>query len=399
MKQFWWQRIDLGYKNNELYLGDCLLSQLAKRYDHPVFVYYLPRVISNVNRVKAALTGYFPHVQLYYAMKANRFMPLLTGLKLSGVCGLDVCSPKEVAWAISCGFSPDELSYTGTSLSKKDIALLSQYPDLHINCDSLAQIKQLGETGLFQNIGLRINPGMGISYHNQSVLNYASYNSKFGIYYPYLEQALDLAKQYNFTIDTIHFHTGCGYLSQDLQNFAAVLDQVIPFIEKIPNKVTINIGGGLGVPHQIMDTPLDLPQWAAILYDKLGPYTDSIALEPGDYIVKDAGVLLVETTFIETKGQTHFMGVNAGFNIAIEPSFYNLPCEAALCSLPETNAFKPYTIVGNINEALDVWLRDFSLPEEIQAGEILAFLNAGGYASAMASNHCLRGEFSEILII
>jgi diaminopimelate decarboxylase len=99
------------------------------------------------------------------------------------------------------------------------------------------------------------------------------------------------------------------------------------------------------------------------------------------------------------------IGVNGGFNLAIEPFFYNLPCEPAACVLADNapdvfapEQLKPVTIAGNINEALDIWY-DHVLLSPVKEGDYLAFLNAGGYASAMSSNHCMRGNFSEQLLV
>ena len=90
------------------------------------------------------------------------------------------------------------------------------------------------------------------------------------------------------------------------------------------------------------------------------------------------------------------IGIDGGFNLAVEPAFYGLPCEPAVCT-PRSGATRKVTIAGNINEALDIWARDVMLPP-VEEGDYIAFLNAGGYASAMASNHCMRGQFYERLL-
>ena len=121
-----------------------------------------------------------------------------------------------------------------------------------------------------------------------------------------------------------------------------------------------------------------------------------IDLEPGDYITKDAGLFLMEKTFQEVKKDRCFVGVNAGFNLAPEPAYYALPFQpVALTHKTETSLV---TLVGNINEALDVWYEDIELPV-LEDQTHIALINAGGYSSSMASNHCMRGNVSEYLIL
>jgi len=129
-----------------------------------------------------------------------------------------------------------------------------------------------------------------------------------------------------------------------------------------------------------------------------------VCVEPGDFIVKDAGVLVLQVVSAERKRQVDFVGVDGGFNLAVEPFFYGLPCEPVPCRIagavdevyaPE--ALRPVSIAGNINEALDVWADQVPLPP-LAEGDYLAFINAGGYASAMSSNHCMRGQFQERLL-
>ncbi|MDH5661171.1 MAG: diaminopimelate decarboxylase, partial [Gammaproteobacteria bacterium] len=107
-------------------------------------------------------------------------------------------------------------------------------------------------------------------------------------------------------------------------------------------------------------------------------------------------LLLVSKTFVELKKDTVFVGVDAGFNIAPEPAYYGLPFQPVPLMLDDS-ALSSVTVVGNINEALDVWYENAQLPE-LEQHDYLALINAGAYSSSMASNHCMRGEFNEYLL-
>ena len=161
----------------------------------------------------------------------------------------------------------------------------------------------------------------------------------------------------------------------------------------------MNIGGGLGLPHRREDAALDLARWAAIIARRFAGRGVTVAVEPGDYIVKDAGLLVLSVTDVEVKRGVTFVSVDGGFNLAPEPAYYDLPCEPVACAPRslDPDAWRPVTVAGNINEALDLWARDHAMPQMAE-GDRIAFINAGGYGASMSSNHCMRGAFTEMLL-
>ena len=104
-----------------------------------------------------------------------------------------------------------------------------------------------------------------------------------------------------------------------------VLAKCLWFIDQVPTVQRVNIGGGLGVPHVATDQPLDLDKWATIIKTFFTERDLVVDVEPGDYLVKDAGLLLMGITYLEKKQNTQFLGVDCGFNIAPEPAYYKLP--------------------------------------------------------------------------
>lgn len=395
----WWQREDLCYYKDKLQFGGHSVEDLARQFGSPSFVYSLSRVRRNLERLHDALgeaklaKGY----SLLYAMKANRFVPLLSHLRQINLCGIDACSPNEVELALSCGFNPEQISFTAGSLSKQDVDQLASYNRLFVNCDSIHAIRVWGARKPGTNIGLRINPAMGVSRANNDRLQYAgNVTTKFGIYREQFEEALSVAKQSDLTVTKIHFHTGCGFLTPELNQWDAVIKACLWFVERVSSVTTVNVGGGLGVPHTANESTLDLDQWAKILNKHFAHRDIMVELEPGEYLLKDAGLLLLGKTFIETKRDTRFLGVDAGFNIAPEPAYYQLPFQPLALSLDDKPQ-QPITVVGNINEALDVWYENAWLPDMTQQ-DYIALINAGAYSSSMASNHCMRGAFSEFLV-
>jgi diaminopimelate decarboxylase len=395
----WWQRTDLCYRQEHLFFAGRSVQGLADQCGTPAFVYSAARIEANLNRLHTALTatGLAGRYSLHYAMKANRFAPLLTFVKQTGLCGIDACSPGEVEHAVSCGFAPSEISFTASSLSARDLAILARYDGIFMDCDSLHALHCWGKLKPGTKIGIRVNPAMGIGRAANEKLQYAGdVTTKFGIYREQFLEALEIARSYGLQISKIHFHTGCGYLTPQLDQLERIIAHCVWFVDTAGQVERVNIGGGLGVPHVATDQPLNLELWARVLDRQFGARGLHVEIEPGDYIVKDAGLLLLEKTFVERKKNTVFVGVDAGFNIAPEPACYSLPFQPVPLRY-DTALCAAVSVVGNINEALDVWYEQAWLPD-LAEHRHLALINAGAYASSMASNHCMRGRFKEFLL-
>lgn len=396
----WWAREDLGFKGETLFFFDRKAVDLGRQFGTPAFFYNGHRLKSNIIRLQSALgdVGFENRYRIKYAMKANRFAPLLTYLKNTGLVGIDACSPNEVMHAIGCGFRPEEISFTATSLSVRDVERLSRIDGLAMNCDSIRTLRQWGELGPGRDIGIRVNPAMGVGRAHNEKLQYSGSNTtKFGIYREQFKEAVDVARHYGLTVKRIHFHTGCGYLTPQLDVWNDIIAASLWFVDQLDSVEIVNVGGGLGVPHTGRDEALDLARWARILAGHFLSRPLSLEIEPGDYLVKDAGVLLLTVNTVEKKKDTVFVGVDAGFNIAVEPAVYGLPFHPVPANRRKGEPRK-VTIVGNINEALDVWYTDIPLPP-LSEGDFLALINAGAYSSSMSSNHCMRGDFKEFLLL
>ena len=397
----WWRRPDLDYRDGTLQLGGQDLEALATEVGTPSYAYSTARVRANVERLLAALKGTGLRHRVLYAMKANRSVPLLTFLRSTGLVGIDVCSPNELLLARRVGFAGADISYTATSVSEPDLDIVARNPDVRVNADSLSTLRRLAKRCPGRRVGLRINPAMGVGYGENGLLRYAGDRvTKFGIYREHLPEALEVARAAGLVVDGIHFHTGCGYLGPQLEAWEAIVRECLNFLDAIDGPVEVNLGGGLGVPHAPSDRPLDLDAWAGVVSRTLGGRDVRVSVEPGDYVAKDAGLILTRVNTVETKRGVRFVGVDSGFNLAPEPVFYQLPV-VPVAVTPRggpTAERAPATLAGNINEALDIWAEGVHLPVDLREGDLIALLNAGGYAQAMASDHCMRGGAPETLI-
>jgi diaminopimelate decarboxylase len=352
----WWERPDLRYRDGRLEFAGCDLATLAAA-GTPTFVYHAGRVRANLTRLRDALAGAQVEHDLYYALKANRYAPLLDAVRAMGSCGIDACSPAEVRLALAHGCREEEVSFTGHAVSEADLDILAGHPGVHVNCDAISTIRRLGRRGPGRRIGIRLNPGLGAGYNDR--LRYAGEKpTKFGVYPDRFEEALATAASLGLEVDTVHFHVGSGYQGDALEVLEQVLEGTMRLLDAHPGIRRLNVGGGLGVRMRESDVPVDLGRWAAIIAKHAVPRGLRIAVEPGDYLVKDAGLLLVQVNTVEDKAGIRFVGVDAGLGILGLWAYYGIPYVVAPLQLRAGAPRERVTISGNINEAIDLLAED-----------------------------------------
>jgi diaminopimelate decarboxylase len=390
----WWEREDLGYRDGRLALGGLDLATVAAA-GTPAFGYRPARALENLARLSGALERAGVAHDAYYAVKANRHAAILDALLASGRCGIDACSPAEVELAIARGFPEDRLSFTGHAVSEPDLDALAARPRVHVNCDAISTIRRLGRRCPGRAIGIRLNPGLGAGFNDR--LRYAGEKAtKFGIYPDRFEEAMDEARAAGLSVDTLHFHVGSGYQADALEVLDRVLDRAGRLLDAHPAIRRLNVGGGLGVRMREADDSIDLGRWAEIVTRHAKPRGLRVAVEPGDYLVKDAGLLLVRVNTVEDKAGTRFVGVDGGLGILNLPAYYGIPVVVAPVVPRRGAPSERVTVSGNINEASVVLAEDVEVPA-LEEGDLLALVNAGGYGAAAASNHCMRGAFREVV--
>jgi diaminopimelate decarboxylase len=264
MPQLWWEREDLRYRNYRLFSGNQDLLVLAKSSGTPAYAYNAARIQQNLMRLSEVFRKRRIQFKIFYALKANRHLPLVTSLKLSGQCGVDVCSPGELLLARQAGFHENEITYTGTSVSDEDIECLKKHPGVRVNCDAISTLRRLGSQSPGRTVGIRINPQRGAGYHAR--FHYAgSKTTKFGIYKDRFLEALEIAGRCSLIIKTLHFHIGSGYGTNDLNTLDEIIVGCRWFLDQCLEIDTLDIGGGLGVPLVEGQEPLDLDAWSKVI--------------------------------------------------------------------------------------------------------------------------------------
>jgi diaminopimelate decarboxylase len=307
---------------------------------------------------------------------------------------MDVCSPRELAWALAHGWEPREISYTGTNLSDRDVRAIAAHDGVHLNVDLLTQIDRVGRAAPGRTIGIRVNPRGGAGFEGGEHTLYSGPRpTKFGIFPEQLDEALAVAARHGLTIDTVHCHVGDGYLNAGLPVFDTVIGRVAGMTRHLLDRGCpireVNTGGGLGVPQRAGDEPLDLAAWAAILAEHLGPFRVEVGTEPGDFLVKECATLLAEVVTVEDRDGVRFVGLDVGWNAAGEHFVYGSAVDVVLCRAADAPPTGVVTFAGHINEGDDLFGEDVPFPE-VEEGDVVALLHLGSYNASMASEHCLR---------
>ena len=395
----WWHRESLCYRGNLLHIAGHAVVDLIDRHGAPIVAYDRARIVENVNRLKGALVRTGQPSRLYFAVKCNRFGPLLGAIRSTGVCGIDCCSPGEVHLALNSGFEPHEISFTGSSVSEEDVASIGHLP-IHMNVDSISMMHKVGRLFPGRRVGIRVNPQIGVGLTPQ--LTYAGGKpTKFGIYEDRFQEALQVAAQYGLIVEGVHMHVGSGWLAHGLETFLRAVDRLCSFASCLPELRYVNVGGGIGVCHSDEDEPVDLDLYAGNIAERVGTLLGDhveICCEPGDYLVNDTAILAARVTMVEEKGGVTFVGLNVGFNSNPQAAHYGFAQEMVHASRGLADDASPrFVVVGNINEVIDNFHSDAAFPK-VEEGDVLVMLNAGGYGSSMASNHCMRKLAIEVML-
>jgi len=394
----YWLRPGLDVRGGRLRVAGRDVIDVTTGRELPLYLVDLQRIGEQARALQRALANAGLRHRVRLALKAQRQPETLRYVRSLGepgsdeAVGIDACSPGEVQRALACGWSPEEISFTGTNLSDEDLDLLLRHR-IHINVDLLSQLELVGRRSPGRQVGIRVNPRAGAAWAGGETLYSGSKPTKFGLYAEQLETAVAIARRHGLVITTVHFHVADGFLNDGLpaveQAVKAAAEMACYLRESGCPLVEVNTGGGLGVPLRADDQPLDLEAWADVMRRHLGPLDVTVGTEPGNFLVKESAVVVGRIVSIEDRLGTRFVGLNFGWNVMSYRFLYHKPFEVILCRDPLAPALDCVTVSGNINEGDDLFAEEYPFPDA-REGDLVAILAVGGYNQAMQSSHCLR---------
>jgi diaminopimelate decarboxylase/aspartate kinase len=332
--------------------------------------------------------------RVLYAVKANFNPELLRTLGEEGV-GFECVSPGEVALVEEVMPGID----TGRILFTPNFAPRAEYAEairkgLQITLDNLYPLQAWPDLFDGAQLFIRMDPGQGRGHHEN--VKTAGVHSKFGIPLFEVDELSALVARAGADVVGIHAHSGSGILDPD--NWRAVAVELVEVAERFPGVRAIDLGGGIGVPDKPGDAPFDLEKLDTTLAEIRAAYPKyEIWLEPGRFLVAQAGVLLTRVTQVKGKGDMRYVGVGTGMNSLIRPVLYGAYHEIVNLTRAAEPATDTVTVVGPICETGDRLGSDRLLPPT-REGDVILVANAGAYGYVMSSPYNLREVAREIVI-
>ncbi len=367
--------------------------ELVARYGTPLAICDVAYVRQQCRRLKGA----FAFCDLFYSVKAN-YNPALVRLMAGKGLGVDAVSPGEVELALRCGVAAADIVYVENNMSDAEMEFAAER-GVRLVIGSLSRLRKYAARFPGSAVGVRINADVGGAHHARAFT--AGPQSKFGIHYTAIPEALAVARAAQVRIDLVQQHIGSGWLDETI--FAEAADIILREAGRFPDLEMVDFGGGFGVPHQAGDHPLEIERMGAVLQTRVEEFQARIgrrvrfALEPGRFLVAESMALLtiVQDKKTGSDGRV-FLGLDTGFNHLMRPALYNSPHEILNLTHPE-GARAAYDICGNICESTDFFARARELPAT-EEGDVLAIRNYGAYGASMASAYNLRAPAAEVFV-
>jgi diaminopimelate decarboxylase len=405
------------------------LDALADEYGTPLYVLDLDRVQENYRRLVAAFEAppgdrpggnsgsgddtrsFQGPAEVYYAAKANTARPVLETLADLGA-GIECASAGETIRALDAGLPADRVQYTAVNPPDRDLdAVVGRWRrdagGLTITVGATDTIDRLAERGFDGRLCIRVNPGVGAGHHEKVA---TGADAKFGIPLDRVPQVLVDAVDRGFDVVGIHAHAGSGISGEDLDAHRELVDRMGELARESPVALEfVDVGGGIGVPYRDDDDPVDLDRIAVVTREALGPIDARLRIEPGRYVVADAGVLLTRVNTVKETDETTVTGVGAGMTDLLRPAMYdavhpirNCSADARADEAGSAGADRgdepvAQTIAGPICESADVFATDRLLPPP-RRGDLLAIGTAGAYGYGMASNYNSRPRPATVVL-
>jgi len=381
-------------------LDDRLLLDLAREHGTPLFVYDAATIRARIEELRG-----FDVIR--YAQKANSNLALLRLMRAAGV-RVDAVSAGEIARAFRAGYRPEEIAFSTDLFDRAALAMLREHA-VTINVGSANMIEQLARLeprGSGREIVLRVNPGFGHG-HDRKVST-GGETSKHGIWHADLRQVVARAVALGFQVVGLHVHIGSG---SDLEHLTRACQSMREHARIVAGSLqTISAGGGIPVPYRSGERRIDLARltnaWretkVAIEADLGRPIT--LEVEPGRYLVAEAGALLAEVRGTKRSGSYEYVLVDAGFHNLVRPAMYGAWHEISVVGKPDDAPLSPKVVAGPLCESADVFTQDRAgnldprpLPES-REGDLVCIHDAGAYAASMASNYNSQPFAAEVLV-
>jgi diaminopimelate decarboxylase len=408
------------YRDGHLYCEDVDLVRVAEELGTPTYVYSAGTILDHYARLDTALQS-LDHL-ICYAVKANSNRAILKLLADAGA-GFDIVSGGELYRVLAASGDPAKCTFAGVGKSREEIEYALEQRVYSFNVESEAELEHIDGIACAKEtrapIALRVNPD--VDPHTHEYISTGSRENKFGIALDRVAAVYEqAAKMRNIEIVGVQMHIGSQIA--EAKPFASAIGKVAPIVRELKSKYGIkflSIGGGMGIvyrpalesgsgkwwrDHGGESFAFSVRDYADAIVPELCELNLRVLVEPGRFLVGNAGVLLTRVRFIKKSGAKKFAIVDAGMNDLIRPALYHsyheiVPVEeqSTIKSRSMSKRAQKIDIVGPVCESGDFFALDREMPE-LHEGDLLAIMSAGAYGFVMASNYNSRPLPTEALV-
>jgi len=402
---------DFRYVGGRLQCGATALETLARRYGTPFYAYSQPTLLDHFQKLDQALQP-LDHL-ICYAVKANSNLAVLRTFAQAGG-GFDIVSQGELLRVVAAGGDPAKCVFAGVGKTEEEIACALQHGIYAFNVESEPELQRINRVAArlkkIAPVAVRVNPN--VDAHTHAKITTGTYENKFGIAFEAIPEVYARASRLrNLHLRGLQMHIGSQLTS--VKPFEQAVRKVLPLARELAARHGIeffSIGGGIGIVYDQALASGAASWWnSAAARDILTPATYAsqivpllqsaglrVLLEPGRFMVGNAGVLVTRVEFIKQTGRKTFVIVDAAMNDLIRPAFYDAYHE--IVPLRRRAGARIATdVVGPICESGDYFCKDRPLPR-LKEGDYLALLSAGAYGSVMGSNYNSRALPTEVMV-
>ena len=383
-----------------------LLQDLADQHGTPLWVYDAATIRSRIAQLQSFDT-------VRFAQKACSNIHILRLMREQGV-KVDAVSRGEILRALAAGYQaggePSDIVFTADLLDADTLATVLEHR-VPVNAGSIDMLHQLGMTSPGHPVWLRINPGFGHGHSNKT--NTGGEHSKHGIWHTELATALQAVSANKLKLVGLHMHIGSGVDYGHLEQVCGAMVDLVRATHAAGHDLqAISAGGGLSIPYREGEARFDTAHYFG-LWDAARKQAEGILghglhleLEPGRFLVAEAGVLLGRVRAVKDAGHNHFVLVDTGFNELMRPAMYGSwhgmhVQRRGQGVLPAT---RDSVVAGPLCESGDVFTQGDGgvvLPRPLgdaRVGDLLVIHNTGAYGASMSSNYNSRPLAAEVLV-
>jgi len=383
------------------------LNRLAADHGTPLYVYDAETIREKARALREAFGPRFPRLGLRYALKANTNVEIVRRVLAEGLAP-EVVSEGEVRAALRAGAAGRDVLFTSSSKGPSEIDFALRH-DVLLNVDNLDELAQVSAAalrlGTTARISFRINPGVDPDTLHQ--INTGIPESKFGVHLDggHARAAYERARALPaLAITGVHCHIGSQIT--ETAGYEKTARRMLAFVRELKEELGltlsfVDLGGGLGIPFadgQAVMTPEDLARALKPIWDEevaLLGYEPELWIEPGRFLVAQAGLMVARVNSVKTTPVKTFVNVDAGFNTLMRPALYGAAHRVRIVGRDGPPML--LDVAGDVCETGDILAEGRLLPRP-EAGDLVAFLDAGAYGFVMASEYNARPLPAEVIV-